>query len=228
MAVRQLEQRLRDLQHAVDRNYRATETIGSWARNVWSETGERVRASLERLQEATPLLRSIGAAPRKAATVIGTLLVGGYAARSSIYESGDESEKLGKEVLERNVKNVITTLDGVAKDPQTLALLVVLLQQLLEDESTRANLVALVSNLLQTPSIQQDLVALLFELFADEELKLAVGTWALEALDTEDARRMLDTQVARLTTATVLDDQVQRDAGTGVRRAIKNAILFRK
>ena len=229
MAVRQLEQRLRDLQHAVDRNYRATETIGSWARNVWSETVERVRASLERLQEATPLLRSIGAAPRKAATVIGTLLVGGYAARSSIYEKvADESEKLGKEVLERNVKNVITTLDGVAKDPQTLALLVVLLQQLLEDASTRANLVALVSNLLQTPSIQQDLVALLFELFADEELKLAVGTWALEALDTEDARRMLDTQVARLTTATVLDDQVQRDAGTGVRRAIKNAILFRK
>ena len=113
----------------MDRNHDDIVTVGSWARGVWTETGERAKAGMDRLQEALPLLRGVVQAPRLVASAIATVLVGGYAARSIIYQKvADESEKLGKEVLERNVKNVIYTLDGVAKDPQTLALLVVLLQ----------------------------------------------------------------------------------------------------
>merc|ERR1712124_13081 len=67
--------------------------------------------------------------------------------------------RLGKEVLEANIRNVITTLDGVAKDPETLALLVQLLQELLDDPTTRKNLLALVIDLIEAPFLRQALIA---------------------------------------------------------------------
>ena len=121
----------------------------------------------------------------------------------------------------------MTTLDGVAKDPETLALLVELLQELLNDPTTRNNLLALVIDLLESPFLQKALLTLLRECFRDEELLHVTGIFALEALDTEDARRMLDRQLARLVSATVLDEQVQTDAGVGIDAALKNALLPR-
>ena len=46
-----------------------------------------------------------------------------------------------------------------------------------------------------------------------------------QALDTPDARRMLDTQVQRLVSATVLDEQVQADTAVGVDAALRSALI---
>ena len=56
--------------------------------------------------------------------------------------------------------------------------------------------------------------------YQDAGLQHKTGVFALEALDTDDARDMLDVQV-RVSAAAVLDDQVQRDTGVGVRAAIR-------
>ena len=69
------------------------------------------------------------------------------------------------------------------------------------------------------------LVDLLCAAYQDAGLQHKTGVFALEALDTDDARDMLDVQVQRLVSAAVLDDQVQRDTGVGVRAAIKRAVL---
>ncbi len=221
-----LEGLVRQLQKSVDRNHHDIVSASSWAKRIWSETRGALNVGVARIQEAMPLLRFITNAPRFAAGVIGSILVGGYVARSYIYHKVvDESEKLGREVLERNVRNVISTLDGVAKDPETLALLVVLLQQLLEDETTRSNLNGLVLGLLQAPSIQSALLKLLVQLFEDPRLQHTAGVFALDALNTPEARKMLDAQLARLVSATVLDAQVQADTGRGIRTSIGQALF---
>ena len=48
---------------------------------------------------------------------------------------------------------------------------------------------------------------------------------ATEAEADATAREMLDVQVQRLVRTTVLDDQVQRDTGVGVRAALRRAVL---
>ena len=222
----ELKALLRELQKSVDRNHEDIVTAESWARRVWSETGEALKTGFARVTETLPYLRFITKAPRFVLGTIASLAVGGYLARFVIYRKVvDESEKLGKEVLERNIRNVISTLDGVAKDPQTLELLVELLQQLLEEERTRANLLTLVLNLLETESLRGALLGLLLQLFDDTDLKHTTGVFALDALYTPDARRMLDTQLARLVSATVCDPQVQADTGIGVRRSLAHALV---
>ena len=57
------------------------------------------------------------------------------------------------------------------------------------------------------------LIELLISVFQDERLIHRTGIFALEALDTTDARQMLDTQLSRLVSATV------RDTTEGVQRA---------
>jgi hypothetical protein len=228
-----LERMLVDVQRSVDRNHNEISSVGSLARAIGdSEAMQNLRTALaggrvQRLQEQVlPLLHSIASAPRYAAGGLVTLLAGGYAARTFIYRKvAEESETLGKEVLEANIRNVITTLDGVAKDPETLSLLVQLLQELLDDPTTRKNLLALVIDLIEAPFLRQALIALLVQCFKDDELLQVTGVFALEALDTPDARRMLDTQVQRLVSATVLDEQVQADTAVGVDAALRSALI---
>ena len=69
------------------------------------------------------------------------------------------------------------------------------------------------------------MIALLVQCFKDDELLQVTGVFALEALDTPDARRMLDTQVQRLVSATVLDEQVQADTAVGVDAALRSALI---
>jgi uncharacterized membrane-anchored protein YjiN (DUF445 family) len=115
-----------------------------------------------------------------------------------------------QEVAQRNIKNVIATLSEVAKDPETLALLVQLLRELLADEATR-----------------RALSELLIQTFQDDELSQETGRFLLGALDGSDARKMLDEQTARLVSATVLDAQVQDDASVSVRKVLARALLPR-
>ena len=79
--------------------------------------------------------------------------------------------------------------------------------------------------LLAAETTRKALVDLLCAAYQDAGLQHKTGVFALEALDTDDARDMLDVQVQRLVRTTVLDDQVQRDTGVGVRAAIKRAVL---
>ena len=87
-----------------------------------------------------------------------------------------------------------------------MSALVDLLKQLLDAEPTRAAL-----------------IELLIAVFRDEALVHKTGVFALEALDTADAQRMLDAQLSRLASEVCLDAKVQRDAGVGVRKALKQA-----
>ena len=139
------------------------------------------------------------------------LLGAGFSVRSLIYRRvAEESAELGKAVLDKNVDNLTHTLKAVARDEETVDALVQLLVELLAAETTR-----------------KALIALLIDAFKDEGLTHETGVFALNALDTEDARRMLDVQLARLVSTTVLDEQVHRDTAIGIRCAMKRALLGR-
>ena len=95
----ELKALLRELQKSVDRNHEDIVTAESWARRVWSETGEALKTGFARVTETLPYLRFITKAPRFVLGTIASLAVGGYLARFVIYRKVvDESEKLGKEV----------------------------------------------------------------------------------------------------------------------------------
>ena len=112
-----LERLLLDVQKSVDRNHNAIDGVRSFTRGVWeSDTANGLRKVLYQL---LPLLRSVTQAPRYTAGTLLLLATGGYYTRSYIYRKvADESEILGKEVLEANIRNVITTLDGVRSRPR--------------------------------------------------------------------------------------------------------------
>ena len=118
-------------------------------------------------------------------------------------------------------------LRQVAKDPQTLALLVELLRELIADEQTRSHLLELVVCLLDAPALRTALIELLQQTFRDEALSRETGRFLLAGLDTSEARAMLDTQTARLVSATVLDKKVQENTGEGVASALKHALMPR-
>ena len=156
-----------------------------------------------------PYLESLMQAPRMAAGVLLTLFTVGYAGRHAFYRGlANESAEIGALVLEKNVQNLTHTLEAVATNQETLDALLELLKQLLEAEPTR-----------------KALIELLIKAFEDEALKHQTGVFALDALDTPDARRMLDTQVSRLVSAAVLDDDVQRDTAVGVKGALKRVVI---
>lgn len=228
-----LERLLRDVQKSVDRNavlvernYNKISVFNDLYKQVLpSETREAVSQRLAQLfEQALPYLRFITQAPR----LVGGVLLALLAGRSLIYSwLADESEKLGKEVLDRNTRNVIATLEGVTKDPETLSLLLGLLGDLLALPSTRSMLVQATLDLLENEATRASLVELLVATFKDERLAAQTGAFLLASLDGPEARRMLDEQTARLVSAAVLDAQVQADAGEGVRATLRHALLPR-
>lgn len=225
-----LERLLREVQRSVDRNHDDISFLGKGLRQFRaSATGEEFSRSMIKLQdEALPYLRYIMRFVQTAPRLVGGTLLALFVGRSVIYKMlADESEQLGRQVLDANIRNVIATLDGVAKDPDTVAVLVELLRDLVAQQSTKELLLALVVELLEAADTRRSLIGLLIKTFEDEQLTRETGRFLLEALDGADAREMLDEQTARLVSAACLDEQVQRDAGEGVRSAVKNALLPR-
>lgn len=198
----ELELLLRDVQRGVDRNATISRGVEGVMQRIWpAEAMAALRTGIERV---TPYLRFLAFAPRVTAGVLVTC----FFTRGIIYRRvADESADLARQVLDRNEENLTSTLEAVARNEDTLRALVDLLKQLLDAKTTRSAL-----------------IELLVEVFQDEQLLHKTGIFALEALDTTDARKMLDTQVARLVSAAVLDQQVQHDTAMGVRGALKRAV----
>lgn len=208
--LRAIEQTLEQVHAGIERNANLARGLETVIQRVWS--AEATQALQRGINVVLPYLQALASAPRYAfATVCGVLGLG-YVARSQIYEKvSEESAELGRQVLDRNVANLTHTLKAVAVNEETLSALVELLGRLLDAQATRTAL-----------------IELLVTIFQDEALVHKTGVFALEALDTLEARQMLDTQLARLASATLRDAQVQRDAGFGARAALKTAAWGRR
>ena len=205
--LRAMEQVLLEVRSGVDRNARLSHGLNTLIERIWPE--EAATALQTGINTVMPHLRFLSTAPRIAVGALASLLAAGYIGRTIIYRRiADESAELGQQVLKANVENLTVTLKAVAANGETVDALVALLLELLAAETTR-----------------KALVDLLCAAYQDAGLQHKTGVFALEALDTDDARKMLDVQVQRLVSAAVLDDQVQRDTGVGVRAAIKRAVL---
>ena len=207
LRLRAMEQVLLEVRSGVDRNARLSHGLNTLIERIWPE--EAATALQTGINTVMPHLRFLSTAPRIAVGALASLLAAGYIGRTIIYRRiADESAELGQQVLKANVENLTVTLKAVAANGETVDALVALLLELLAAETTR-----------------KALVDLLCAAYQDAGLQHKTGVFALEALDTDDARDMLDVQVQRLVSAAVLDDQVQRDTGVGVRAAIKRAVL---
>merc|ERR1711974_188712 len=115
--------------------------------------------------------------------------------------------------------------DAVAHDPKTLSALVLLLQKLIEDPVSQKNLLRLLRDLFAAESTRTALLDLLVWVFKDEDLARLTGQFLLKGLADEEARRMLDAQVAALVSKTVLDDEVQKSTGIGINKALRHSFL---
>ena len=207
LRLRAMEQVLLEVRSGVDRNARLSHGLNTLIERIWPE--EAATALQTGINTVMPHLRFLSTAPRIAVGALASLLAAGYIGRTIIYRRiADESAELGQQVLKANVENLTVTLKAVAANSETVDALVALLLELLAAETTR-----------------KALVDLLCAAYQDAGLQHKTGVFALEALDTDDARDMLDVQVQRLVSAAVLDDQVQRDTGVGVRAAIRRAVL---
>lgn len=207
LRLRAMEQVLLEVRSGVDRNARLSHGLNTLIERIWPE--EAATALQTGINTVMPHLRFLSTAPRIAVGALASLLAAGYIGRTIIYRRiADESAELGQQVLKANVENLTVTLKAVAANGETVDALVALLLELLAAETTR-----------------KALVDLLCAAYQDAGLQHKTGVFALEALDTDDARDMLDVQVQRLVSAAVLDDQVQRDTGVGVRHAIRRAVL---
>jgi hypothetical protein len=144
-------------------------------------------------------LRNIG-------ILIGFFSVVVYARKHIYNRVAEESATLGKELLAKNSRNLVETIEAVSKDPETLSALKVLLVQLLQAESTRTAL-----------------LDLLYYTFQDEKLCETTGAFLLRSLDTEASRKSLRAQTASLASDTVQDPIVQRDAAAAVNQILLQA-----
>jgi len=150
------------------------------------------------------------------------LVVVGFIAKDRIYKQvGKEAAEMATHALEqqRLIERAVAAVNAVAKDPDTLASLVALLEQLLRDPSTRKALIELLVWAFQQKEVISNLVSLLQYVFSDPSLRAATGEFLMKSLDDPEAKEMLHAQTAALVQATVLDEAVQRDAGTGLSAA---------
>ena len=135
--VRRVEQNLARVEREVQKNRLAIRAVGDdgrEARRLWKpDTVESLHNKVLRLEEllrgAVSFTSSLNVkgyqvfSPLAVATLL-TLLGLGYAARRDIYSRvAEESAELGKEMLQQNRRNLVTTIDQISKDPETLAAL---------------------------------------------------------------------------------------------------------
>ena len=112
---------------------------------------------------------------------------------------------LKQDALRQTIQETLTT---VANSPETLASLSILFQQLISESRTEAQLIYLIVRALNSEGVREAAIKLLDASFKNDGLQLAAGELLKVA-----------------TNATVLDEQVQHNAGVGIHRAMKNAVV---
>ena len=112
---------------------------------------------------------------------------------------------LKQDALRQTIQETLTT---VANSPETLASLSILFQQLISESRTEAQLIYLIVRALNSEGVREAAIKLLDASFKNDGLQLAAGELLKVA-----------------TNATFLDEQVQRNAGVGIHRAMKNAVV---
>ncbi len=100
------------------------------------------------------------------------------------------------------------TLTTVANSPETLASLSALFQKLISEERTEMHLINLIVRALNSDGVRDAALRLLEVSFMNDELRGTAGEFLKVAAN-----------------ATLLDEGVQRNAGIGIQRAMKSAVL---
>lgn len=238
---------MRELQEAVDRNQEAIRRNEELSKSSYdalardrkllrTEAAEKIHARLlgleERFEWGVGVLSQLRVGgrhvfTRKTMATCAAILLAIYLAKSFIYDKlSSETAHFGKQVLDKNQKNLEDTIIAVTQNPDTLSALVGLVGRLLCDEATRRQLLSLLQYLLEQEATRRSLVVLLVGIFQDEALVRQTGKFTLEALDTEETRAMLHNQVQALVSATVSSEKVQTDTSRSVRRVLGQTLRF--
>ncbi|KAL7549940.1 hypothetical protein ACHAWF_013207 [Thalassiosira exigua] len=208
-----IENKLLDIQHHVVR-IPALETLALNLRQYLREyrppafVGDAFRRASERVNEsgAASFLTSKYAAWTLLA---GVVLFWQY--RMAMYRRTSEEMAnvaaltLQQDSLRATIQETLTT---VANSPETLASLGVLFRSLVSEERTEKQLIDLIVRALSSEGVRDAAIALLGVCFENEYLRGQAGEFLKVAA-----------------TETVLDENVQRSAGTGMQRALWGAML---
>ena len=167
------------------------------------------------ISRATEYSRSGGAYSLLTSKYAAWLLFGGVVVfwqyRLTMYQRTSEevanvaAMTLKQDSLRRTIQETLTT---VANSPETLASLSVLFQKLISEERTEMHLINLIVRALNSEGVRDAALRLLEVSFKNEELQGTAGEFLKVAAN-----------------ATVLDEGVQRNAGVGIQRAMKSAVL---
>ncbi|KAL3771189.1 hypothetical protein ACHAW5_008897 [Stephanodiscus triporus] len=167
------------------------------------------------ISRATEYSRSGGAYSLLTSKYAAWLLLGGgvvfWQYRMIMYQRTSEevanvaAMTLQQDSLRRTIQETLTT---VANSPETLASLSVLFQKLISEERTEMHLINLIVRALNSEGVRDAALRLLDVCFKNEDLQGTAGEFLKVAAN-----------------ATVLDEGVQRNAGVGIQRAMKSAVL---
>ena len=167
------------------------------------------------ISRATEYSRSGGAYSLLTSKYAAWLVVGGVVVfwqyRLTMYQRTSEevanvaAMTLQQDSLRRTIQETLTT---VANSPETLASLSILFQKLISEERTEMHLINLIVRALNSEGVRDAALRLLEISFKNEELQGTAGDFLKVAAN-----------------ATLLDEGVQRNAGIGLQKAMKSAVL---
>ena len=135
-----------------------------------------------------------------------------YQYRTNMYQRTSEevanvaAMTLQQDSLRRTIQETLTT---VANSPETLESLSLLFQRLIREEKTEQHLIDLIVRALNSEGVKLAAIHLLELCFQNEELQKRGGEFLKIA-----ANRV------------VLDESVQRNAGVGIQKALKNVVTL--
>lgn len=105
-------------------------------------------------------------------------------------------------------KTIQETLTTVANSPETLNALSLLFQKLITEKHTEEHLINLIVRALKSEGVRDAAIYLLDVAFQNEQLQVRAGDFLKVAAN-----------------ATLLDENVQQNAGIGIQHALKNAVV---
>ena len=105
-------------------------------------------------------------------------------------------------------KTIQETLTTVANSPETLNALSLLFQKLITEKHTEEHLINLIVRALKSEGVRDAAIYLLDVAFQNEQLQVRAGDFLKVAAN-----------------ATLLDENVQQNAGVGIQHALKNAVV---
>jgi len=160
-------------------------------------------------------------------SVAGVIVVVWFYWSSIQRRTSEEVADLASKTLEQETlrQALQETLDDLAQSVEVKQTLTGLLQNLIQDETTQQQLTQLLVYAVGTKPVQDALLDLLQLVFQDEYLQELSGEFLLKGLDVERVRQMLDEQTQSLVKRTVLDEQVQKATGDGVRKSLWYALI---